>query len=426
MVAALAICSIRAAVMSPPMILANFAKASIHFWDDYLKTVDRAIRGGQVHTTVQDPVPSFPQSLLATELPGHFVMELVGGRTRHRGLRLLSNSMDSLDVYFGQFAHRPDTPAMFDFANSEYSGLKSLAVISPTTGEELRRRFPGVSTLYSSTLQWSGEPDVIPIRIGPRSNFICVEDCLLVNSFGPAVRIRNVQLAVVVRRDATETDLLNYFRTTFKLSDQISGMRMLPRGDAEIIQLAAQFANVYLMNGLRETSIGRFIDQHAEILTTALGCSGLISEPYLEWQVPSPDPNETAVNPDLFLIRGPDACDVYDLKLPLLNRAKITTGQRRRRRFVDSVEDGIAQLAHYREFLDVPENRTYAEAKYGVRFDTCRYGLVVGNYENVDAEEIREASRRLGDFTLVDYDTLLQLYVEASGINPVGQGSQSR
>ena len=45
--------------------------------------------------------------------------------------------------------------------------------------------------------------------------------------------------------------------------------------------------------------------------------------------------------------------------------------------------------------------------------------LVVGNYENVNLTHIEEASRMLREYDIVDYDTLLQLYLAGNGIHIV-------
>lgn len=75
------------------------------------------------------------------------------------------------------------------------------------------------------------------------------------------------------------------------------------------------------------------------------------------------------------------------------------------------VEDGTAQLAHYREFFAVPENQLQLLKKYGVRLREPSYGLIVGTYENVDFVKVAAAQRRLAKFDIVDYDTVLHLYV---------------
>ncbi len=354
-------------------------------------------------------------------------MELIGGRRRQKDLKVLKHAAEDAEIYFGQFAREVDAECLIKM-DCENSSLKGFALVMPQSRTELERRFPGVASLYSTIFQHSGPDDALPLGFGPDTNYVCIENCLLINTLHSAVRIRNVQVAVIIQSDVQEKDYLAYLRDHFRMAPgrEISGVQMLPGDQAEKLQLVAQFANIYLMNGLREVSIGQFLDQHSDIITTALDAHAIITEPHLTWQTASPDPDETAINPDLFVIRKDGSCDVFDLKLPLLNRKRLTKGERRRRRFVDAVDEGIAQLAHYREFLDIPENRKFSEAKYGVTFSNPRYGLIVGNYENLLAEEVKEASRRLGDFVLIDYDTLLQLYIGRLGIDPLGNTPSAR
>jgi hypothetical protein len=59
-----------------------------------------------------------------------------------------------------------------------------------------------------------------------------------------------------------------------------------------------------------------------------------------------------------------------------------------------------------------------AKHKYGVTFDNPRFILVVGNYENADAQKISEARRRFPDFEIIDYDTIVQLYLMHQNILP--------
>jgi hypothetical protein len=40
----------------------------------------------------------------------------------------------------------------------------------------------------------------------------------------------------------------------------------------------------------------------------------------------------------------------------------------------------------------------------------------VGNYENIDEEKVAEARRRFPSIELIDYDSLLQLYLLSAGV----------
>ena len=95
------------------------------------------------------------------------------------------------------------------------------------------------------------------------------------------------------------------------------------------------------------------------------------------------------------------------MKRALLHRKSVTRGELRRRRFVDAVGEGIAQLAHYRDYFRYPDNTAYAEAAFGVKVDRPRLVLVAGSLENVVPTEVAEAKRGVdADFELIDYDTL--------------------
>src|ERR1039457_2859781 len=227
------------------------------------------------------------------------------------------------------------------------------------------------------------------------------------------VRIRHIRLALIVPKNMSSKSYRSYLDELLPRSNnsELAAVQLIPGGKDEIAINAAQFANIFLMNSLDETSIGSFIDQHRDILLSALEAQRLASEPYLPWMGRSQDPEEKAVNPDLFVQRKDGYCDAYDLKLALLNRKKLTTGKRNRRRFITTIEDGIAQLAHYRDFLSIPEHAALAKEKYNVTFKNPRFILIVGSYENVDAEKVADAKRRFANLELIDYDSLLQLYL---------------
>jgi hypothetical protein len=106
--------------------------------------------------------------------------------------------------------------------------------------------------------------------------------------------------------------------------------------------------------------------------------------------------------------------DIYDLKTAALDRMRITKGEQRRRRFIDYIEEGIAQLAHYREYFTFEGNCQIAEKKYGIKVRNPRLTLIAGNIENADVREVTEACRRYPEIALLDYDTLAQLFFGVS------------
>jgi hypothetical protein len=107
---------------------------------------------------------------------------------------------------------------------------------------------------------------------------------------------------------------------------------------------------------------------------------------------------------------------VIDFKLPLLSKTSVTTGGHRRRRFIYTISDGIAQLHNYHEYFEYDANRRSGAAKLGEEIRDPKLMLVVGTSENVNLTEANEPKRALKPIDIVDYDTLIRL----SLARPVG------
>lgn len=97
------------------------------------------------------------------------------------------------------------------------------------------------------------------------------------------------------------------------------------------------------------------------------------------------------------------------------NKQRITKGRHSRRRFIDCVEEGLAQLANYEEYFKFRRNVEWALSKYKVKINNPNLILVVGSYENASKDEINEATRRLKpNYQIIDYDTLNSLFLKRS------------
>lgn len=284
--------------------------------------------------------------------------------------------------------------------------------------QELTRRFPSILDRFGPPLTYKppggSEGAILLIKQG--ANYVCLEDCVLVNKYKSAVRIRHISFLLVIAKGTTAFDYKTYLASQVLDKLDIRGVLTVRTGSAEKLVLAGQFANLFLLHNLREPTLGEFLNTHPEIVRDALSASDFVYEPYLEWQEGQVQSTEKAINPDLMIKRSDGFFDIYDLKRPLLDRSALTKGKRQRRRFIDYVEEGVAQLAHYQEYFSYERNRQHAYKKYGIKLDQPRSVLVVGNYENIDQAQIDEACRRLKSFELIDYDTILQLYLEAHAV----------
>ncbi|MNR29951.1 hypothetical protein D3C85_1473720 [compost metagenome] len=114
------------------------------------------------------------------------------------------------------------------------------------------------------------------------------------------------------------------------------------------------------------------------------------------------------------LVRRADGYyDIYDLKTAALAKKNITKGGRKRRRFIDYVEEGVAQLVNYEEYFSYPKNAEYAHKKYGVQCKEPKLVLIVGSWENSSIEEVQQARRRYPNIEIIDYDTFCHLFIGA-------------
>lgn len=403
-----------------PMTFTNFTNASTRFFNDHYRQLTNYYKMGWFSVTgLTNPVPYYPAFLLATETSTHFIAELLGGHRSYRPIKAKTHHAQDATSYFGSFLR----PATATNAAIHLGGgtIGNLCFMSDGDKDRLEERFPGVLDQFPTRINFvrpSGSP-LVDIMQSP--NCSRIENCLLVNTFEGAIRIRHVWNAVIVPTTTSEYDYVTYLRQQHMLQhgQGVPGWKVVEYGTAEVLLRAAQFANAFLITGLRETTLGHYLDLHRDILLAALDAKDLLTEPFLPWQVPSPDPDEEAINPDLFVQRADGFWDIYDLKLPLLDKKQLTRSSRRRRRFIDSIEDGIAQLAHYQEFLTIPANLAYAHETYGVSFDEPRFGLIAGNYENYDSEPVRDALRRFPNIELLDYDSISRLYI-ARAAGPSG------
>ncbi|KTC37098.1 hypothetical protein AO265_23265 [Pseudomonas sp. ABAC61] len=190
------------------------------------------------------------------------------------------------------------------------------------------------------------------------------------------------------------------------------GVQAVSDKDRRII-LASQLQNLYLLPGLRETTIGEFLKLHPEIIKKAFDTQHFEYEPSLKWVEHDGFCTDNEINPDLLIKRKDGYYDICDLKTAKLEKNRITKADRSRRRFIDYVAEGVAQLANYREYFQYPKNAALAKEKYGVEIKNPRLILVVGNWDNFNEQEVAQACRQYENLEVIDYDTISQLYINS-------------
>jgi len=269
--------------------------------------------------------------------------------------------------------------------------------------DALTARFPFLKVYQSRLIRKGGHGSVLGFADSFQSCF--VENSALINTDGNLFRCKNILHLIIVRRTIKSPelrDLMNHITS----GHEVKGVHTVPNEDAEAVAIAGHLQSLYLSPGLRETTIGDFLSAYPEILKHGLGASS-----YLRWLEHDGTVEEEAINPDLLVGRLDGQFDIYDLKTAALDRLNITKGKRNRRRFIDYVNEGIAQLANYRRYFEFEKNREHAFQKYGVLINNPGLVLVVGNWDNSKVQEIKEAALPLHNISLIDFDTLVQHFL---------------
>lgn len=384
------------------MKFGEFKRAGEAWWNHYLSGIRRAQEEHRLESDGSHVL--FPSIMLTIDCGDYYILELIGATKGFTALKVKSHRERSIYRYFNQFEAKDPTPPFFiPSENNHFSGL-SIARIRDV--DALLSRFPHLR-LYSTILDMSsGEGSVF--KFEDKSKSLSLEHCVIVNTKDNFYRCKSILFSVVVSSRITKYQLEKLFENVTR-GNMAHGI-YTAQGNEEELLVSGQMQNMYLFPGLHETTIGEFMRQHPEVIKKAFDAIDFKYEPYLEWKEHDGSVHDIAINPDLMIQRKDCYYDIYDLKTALLEKKKITKGERRRRRFIDYVEEGVSQLANYREYFDYTLNANHAREKYGIEVRDPKLVLVVGSYDNSDSDEISQACRKYNNVHVIDYDTLCQMF----------------
>lgn len=374
--------------------------------------------------SAEPAIPLFPAILLCIDCGEHYVAELIGAGREFSGLLLRKHAAVSVDRYFYQFDNDATKPIFTALRGATNFAFLGLTLAHTADVDDLKKRY-GPLRAFDDTARIetpTGSEGAL-LCFEPESDSIFFEDCLLVNRYRSAVRLKRLQSVGVFSRTRTADECVASLREYQEKSGYLFGIGQAKSDDAERRIVASGIISAFLSD-VRETTVGDVLRTHPEVVRAAFDATEFVYEPYLEWQPGTARYDDTAINPDLMVRRRDGYYDIVDLKLALRQKTKLTTGEWKRRRLVADVTEGIAQLAHYKQYFDHPENREHAQRKYGIRVANPRLILVVGNQENVDPGKFDEALRAHPGFEVIDWDTIVQLYLDkspAGGILPDGE-----
>ena len=377
-----------------------------------LQNMGHISQTAQYGETPSPPILLYPTILICTRTEDdYFIAELVGSRRFFKNISLKEHKAYSIDQYFYQFDIDAIDPVV-EFNAAKFLQYDGIVFSHDVDLDALYRRFPFLA--HSNAPQHicgSGKGATVIFR--NNSNFISFQNCTIINRYSSAIRVKHLHYLDVIHRSTVPTQYQQHLEGYLK-KNELYGVQSISAENEDKHLVASQFANIFLFPRLHETTIGEFFRSHPDFVRKAFYTPRFVYEPYLKWQEGNPDPKEIAINPDLFVQRPDGYYDIYDLKTALLNKKDITKGKRARRRFLDYVTEGVAQLANYAEYFEFSKNKDHAFEKYQIIVNEPRLILVVGNSENVQRKQIDEACRMLKNFELIDYDTVLHLYLNSN------------
>lgn len=393
------------------MHMREFEEITAKFWRDYLSHVASEQRAGRLRVSEYGSTLSYPHMLLLTETTDFFLAELIGAKSRFGGLTVKKHKIPSIDSYLGQPS---EGRAMVEVEVYGVS-LVNLYFASTTSRTALTDRFPRLGELWETGLAYPIDKFSRSLNVDPRkAKQLAISNCLLVNDSDGVVRTHSIVDLQITSKLETGQAHREFIAQRFP-HPRLGGVTLSDQADGPALRTASSFSSMYQMQGLRETTIGEYLRDSEDILRTALGARAIQYEVQLPW-IDGDAGDATAIRPDLFIERLDGYFDICDLKLPLLKKPRLTRGNRNRRRFVDSVEEGISQLAHYEEYFSTPKNAAYAFDHCGIKVSNPKKLLIVGNWENFDARKVAEASRKLRPVEVLNYDAISSLYLAGKGV----------
>ncbi|MEB5997363.1 hypothetical protein [Klebsiella quasipneumoniae] len=249
------------------------------------------------------------------------------------------------------------------------------------------------------------------LALGSDSSSCLLSECMLNYVNKNVYRSRYIHLLMAFNAKLNEHDIasdINYFLNN---SGPISGVHHLHKDEYLHWVKASYLMNLVLNDKIHETTIGDYLNDHSDIILSALGYRGIVYEPTLKWIEKTQDNPDSCINPDALLQRVDGFYDICDFKKGLTKRKSLTKDDRRRRRFIDDVNEGLAQLDNYEEYFTFELNKKHALEVYNVKVSSPSKILIIGNIANAKQDEIEQSLRGRNNTLVVDYDSLISSYI---------------
>lgn len=293
-------------------------------WNDYFKMIEKKISQGIITVEMRDGRKAqvlFPNILLITQTKKHYMAELLGANDTFNGLKMKVHKETSVARYLNQFNTDESQPFIATATdNCRGIGIKDLLVCHYVDFEQLKIRFPFVN-LFNTRLIHHPNASGALFSLGKNFRDVVFDNCFLINRDLSSIRIKHILHLTLINKEMLASEYDVWVKEKLYDNKTFPGYHICEPNSERSLTIASQFASTYLFYGLRETTIGEFLNQHHEIIQKAVGGRNIIYEPYLEWIEKSPEYTGEAIkpiNPDLMIEREDGFYDIYELKTALL------------------------------------------------------------------------------------------------------------
>ncbi|EKF65042.1 hypothetical protein B194_1995 [Serratia plymuthica A30] len=354
----------------------------------------------------------YPTTILCAKTEEVFSVELIGISKKIKPLKIKKYSNLSFDKLISYCDKVENSNAQFVFSGSIISLKHMLLTNDIEYLDEKQERFPIVSKFPTKIVGDENAQNLFAFD----ANLLTAsfKDVVVVTCKNNTFRARYIYEMLIFKNKIEEEELqqllLEHLDFSKKGSSVFGAQKIKTTSDIKEVQVS-YLHNMILRNEIHETTIGDYLNENIDIILSTLGYTDAIYEPTLYWIEKTPDNTDISINPDFLLQRKDGFYDICDLKKGLVNRKNLTKGERRRRRFIDAVNEGIAQLDNYAEYFTFEKNAEHASEKYEVKTRNPFKILIVGNLENTVDEEVKQALRGRSDLLVIDYDSIIYMFL---------------
>lgn len=391
--------------------------------DTHYKIIEGAISKGNVFSNgkVIDHV-YYPTTILCIESEGSMLsVELLGLTKVRKPLKVKKRKNISIkQLTLIDRKKNTDTPL---FIVGSRNGASNILFADVESMDFYRSQGSYFGEKFGTHISLGGKIDYL-VGINEDSKSFILSECMFTYINNNIYRSRYINKLMIFNSKLSEvevTDELGFFinkNNTFN-DGGVFGLYLFPNEESLSWVKASYLMNLFLNDKIHETTIGDYLSDHPEILFNALGYKGMVYEPSLKWLEKTTDNTDSFINPDALLQRIDSYYDICDFKKGLMKRKSLTKGERRRRRFIDEVNEGLAQLDNYEEYFKFEKNAQHALERYSVEVNIPKKILIIGNIENINQDEVEQALRGRDNTLVFDYDSLISGYMGAiKGFGP--------